>query len=669
MKIEFQRYWHEIFVFSVFVLILLTLVRLCNVLFFGDWHDTLQSIGFLNDLFFKGFRFDLKFISSVLLTLIWLPIILISWFIPEKLFSFYIRVIFRIVLLLSILLVFVDAGYIFYFQKPIDVLIFGFIEDDTHAIINMILDNFKILLFFGGFIIISFVVMFLYSKVLTKEKFNPLKVYSQKYQLSLWLISFLILALLSRGSFSSFPLQRKHASVSDNTFLNSMVMNSPFNMYYALRDRSENSQAIFKQDILKINKLDSLQQLIKKAGYSEKNPLLRKTPVNEKLAEIKPHVIFVFMESWSSHIFRFHSNDNNVLGEFAKHAREDYLFTQFLASTYATNPAIESILLNSPITPLSQSIAGKTHFKLSNILPFKKQGYQTLFLSGGNSSWRNHNNFWLLQGFDQYKGRSEIENYFKVDASDNPWGVYDKYVFDYLKKTLQEAEQQDKSVFSAVLTTNNHPPIRLPKSFKRPALKPSVFGFDDDDESKLALLSGFYYQTSQLGEFISWIKSSAFKDKVIVVATGDHPQRTFIDNSAISDKYFRYSVPAYIYVPESLDKLKHVSKDVPASHNDLFPTIFELSLSNASYYNFGQPLTEKKLNKAYGFTFSGNYIFQKGMLDSSNNKFYSWADEHKLVVNSDPQSVADEQMSVLNKEFYRKLLKEYLLVDDYKNRR
>ena len=667
MKIQFRNHWNEIFIFSILLLILLMLVRISNVLIFGDLQDIGQSLKFTDEFLFKGFRFDLKLISSILIALFWLPVILLSWLLPEKWFSNYLQLALKIILVLLVYVIFVDIGYIFYFQKPIDVLIFGLLEDDTDAIISTILANFKILLFFAAFILFTIGILRFYSSLVSRFKRPTEKLMSAKIQLFSWLISFLLLAMLARGSLDSFPLQRKHASVSDNTFLNSMVMNSVFNLYYSYRDKSVNNQAVFKQDILKLNQLGNVDQLLQKAGYDELHPLLRKTAKNTQLEKIKPHVIFVFMEGWSAQIARAHSVEkNNVLGEFAQHAAEDHFFTRFLASQYATNPAIEALLVNSPITPLSQSIANKTSFNLSNVLPFKKQNYRTLFLSGGYSSWRNHNNFWLLQGFDKYIGRSEIENSFQVDASDNPWGVYDQYVFDYLKKSLQQADQDGESLFSAVLTTNNHPPIRLPKSYVQPPLSPAAYGLKNDDQSKLSLLSGFHYQTDQLGQFISWIKNSEFRDKVIIAATGDHPQRTLLDNSSNAQKYIRYSVPTYFYVPESFDLIKEVPENVSGSHYDIFPTLIELSLSNAEYYNFGQPFMDKSVENSYGWATSGEFLFSEGIVDSRNNKLFRWLDDQQLLLNSTSELATEEQLSVINEERYRRILKKYLIVKDYK---
>ena len=92
------------------------------------------------------------------------------------------------------------------------------------------------------------------------------------------------------------------------------------------------------------------------------------------------------MESWSSHIALMDSPDNNVLGEFSKHVQDNCFFSYFYSNAYRTNPTIDSLLMNSPITPMSQSVAIGYSFSMSNVLPFKRQGYDTLYLSGYSST-------------------------------------------------------------------------------------------------------------------------------------------------------------------------------------------------------------------------------------------------------------------------------------------
>ncbi len=668
-EIKIRAYLREILVYSTLLLSFLMSARLIQVLAYGDWIELQNSSRYFAEFFIRAFRFDLKLVATTLILFVWLPLLLTT-FVPGKIFTFYLRLILKILLFSIIFLEFVDIGYLAYFQKPIDVLIFGLQDDDTWAVLGTMLNNSDLILLCVVFSLTSFIVIWLFSKLTHVRENIPDLFVRPKRQIAVWFVVLIVLVILARGSIDTFPLQRKHAAVSDSNFLNSMVMNSAFNLRYAFGDRKVANEEVFNRDIIQHHGLSSLEQLMQKAGYDDSYPLIRSTDRDLQLEKIKPHVVFVLMEGWSTHIGRKQSVENNVLGEFAKHAEQDHFYTQFFANHYATNPSIEALLLNTSITPLSQSVARKTHFKLSNVAPYKYSNYQTLFLSGGYSSWRNHNDFWLRQGFDQYIGRSKIEQNFQVRASDNPWGVYDEYVFKFLKQSLLEADLQGESLFSFVLTTNNHPPIRLPASYEFPPLDPGAYGEKGDDHDyQLSLLKGYHYQSEQLGRFISWIKDSPLKDKVIIVATGDHPQRTFIGNTANSDQYLRYSVPAYFYVPEALDKIKDSPNSLPGSHNDLFPTLFELSLSEISYYNFGQPIMEKSTDFAYGWASAGAYLFSNGVVDSRNEHLYNWADNSKFALNPEPGTPGSNQSRAIKREKYRDILKKHLLVHDYQKQK
>lgn len=649
--------------FSVMLLLLLMAQRVIALLQFGDWATLHNSAQYLPAFFLRALRFDLKYLSALLLVFVWLPALIFA-LLPERWFSRYLHTFFKILLVLTLFVAFIDMGYLYYYQKTIDVLIFGFINDDTSAILAVILDNPLLVLLFAGFLLTAFILLRIFSRY--SDRANQTHGHSQdRHALLAWLFSLLVLALLTRGSLDTFPLQRKHASVSDSRFINSLVMNSPFNLYYSWQDFRINNQQIFKQDLLKQNGLANSRQLMTLAGYDQTHPLLRHSAASEALTTRPPHVIFVQMEGWSAYIARKHSAKNNVLGAFAKHASADHFFTQFFSNKFATNPTIENLLLNSPITPLAQSIASQTRFTISNLQPFIDQGYKTLFLSGGYSSWRNHNRFWLKQGFDQYIGRSKIEKTFQVDASDNPWGVYEEYVFKYLEQALMKADQEGKSLFSFVLTTNNHPPVRLPENFVMPSLQPEAYGFDAGDEGIKDILSGYFYQTDQIGRFLDWVKQGPLKDRIIIVATGDHPLRKFTRNTALKDQYKRNAVANYFYVPESIDRLKGIPNDIAGSHNDLFPTLFELSLPNAAYYNFGEPIMEKQYQRSYGWSARGKFIFEKGVADVDTGHFYHWRDDEKIQLNEQAEPLLAWQLDDIKKEKYRNLLKRYLLVKDY----
>jgi phosphoglycerol transferase MdoB-like AlkP superfamily enzyme len=647
--------------FALLALLLLGLSRLAKLLLFADAGELQASLGFVDDLFLRGARFDLKLIASALL-LPWLMAPL-SLLLPGRFFRRLIVFLPGLALALLLWLELTDIGYLAYYGKPIDVLIFGLLQDDTGAILATMAAHRWIAGLLFLFLLLLILSLWLYRRLLRGLSHACRKWRGNSLW---WWLGLLLLAVLARGSLDGFPLQRKQASVSNSAFINSLVMNGSFNLYYAWRDHAVNNEAAFRRDTLSHYGLKSLDELLARAGYSDPYPLLRRSNASLPKGQRPPHVVFVQMEGWSAEIARRDAPDNPVLGRFRRHGDEDFFATRFFATTYGTNPTIESLLLNAPITPLSQSVARQTRFSMSNVLPFRRAGYDSLFLSGGYASWRNHNLFWPLQGFDRYLGRSEIEARFDVDASDNPWGVYDEYVFRYLEQELEQADRRGKPLFSFVLTTNNHPPVRLPPDYRRPAFKPSRWGFEDDDEEKLSLLSGYHYQSDQLGAFLDWLKASSLRDRVIVVATGDHPLRSFAERTAVSQRYLHYAVPAYLYVPPALDRLQGVDQDLPGSHNDLFPTLFELALPDAEYFSFGTPFMEKKPVTALGRGPQRQYLLAAGVADAVQQVLYPWEDDGFWLLSAQARPLDPLQRRLLEQARYRRILREYLLVRDYR---
>ncbi len=644
---------------------MLTAARIVNILVFGDWAEIQPDLAVVPALLLRGLRFDLKLVAVVLLMLVWIPSLAPSRLLAHSLSRPMVRCALLLCLLLIIFVVFTDAGFLAYYRVPTDALVFGLFEDDTDAILKTIASTPVLLAVFGSFLIGATAIGRLFV-VTTRALPPPRESPGIAVRLLTRLVVGVALVVLARGSLDTFPLQRKSASVGNNAFLNSMVMNGGFNLYYAWMDRQENTAGIFARDLLKQHGIDDYQDLLNRAGYSVAAPLIRE-PDEAGLADGDyPHVVFVLMEGWSSQIALRHSDDNPVLGALARHVRDDHFFTHVFTSTFATNSTIEALLLNSPVTPLSQSVAKNTSFDLSNLLPFKRNGYASAFISGGYVSWRNHQRFWPRQGFDRYIGRSEIENQYQVGETDHPWGVYDEYLFRKVREYLVDSEREKVPGFSFVLTTSNHSPMRMPPSYTPPALKPELYGLDPEMQSSHELITGFHYSSDQLGKFMDWLKNSELAHKVIVVATGDHPLRTLAKTNGISGLFLRYAVPAYVYLPPDFDRLSQVPGDITVSHNDLFPTLFELALPGTGYYRFGEALMDKKPSDSYGFTSRHQFLFRDGVVNSIGRRFYPWADNSRIGLSESASALTPRHAEIIERERYRKILKTHLLVEDYR---
>ena len=207
--------------------------------------------------------------------------------------------------------------------------------------------------------------------------------------------------------------------------------------------------------------------------------------------------------------------------------------------------------------------------------------------------------------------------------------------------------------------------MRLPPSYVRPTLQPKLYGLDPEQESSYELISGFHYASDQLGKFMDWLNHNELADKVLVVATGDHPLRTLAKTNDKAGQYLRYAVPVYIYSPVQADRLAEIPVDISASHSDLFPTIFELALPGTDYYRFGESLMDKKSANAYGWNNQKKYIFADGIVDAASQSFYSWENDHHIMLNKQASQVSPDYLDHIEQERFRKILKTYLLIQDY----
>jgi phosphoglycerol transferase MdoB-like AlkP superfamily enzyme len=626
--------------FIIVGLFVLTLTRVFIIYSFGSGFDTTELI----NAFWLGFRFDLKLLATIL-AIVYLINLLSLNKISYKVFNAILVLFLSIIIFLS----FVNFGYYKFFGNEFNSLFFGIKYDGTSEVIASIVSD-KLLIMLSVISVVT-VAIFVYIW----QKFQPKNL---KDNYATHIVILVIMVVLARGSLGTFPLNKKTINSVDNTFLSNVLLNPSWQLYYAYKDLKLNHLTSCKK-VLHKNRLKSYEELLAKAGFSKQNPLILTTPKNEFLEQNKPNVIFVLMESWSSYIALFDSKDNDVLGSFKKHSKEDYFFIKFLSNAYGTNPTIEELLLNSPIKDLSQSQAKDIPFSLFTLNPYIKNGYSSVFLSGGSSSWRNHNRFWKTQGFDSYIGRASIEKYYQTKC-DNTWGVYDGLLFKYLEDNVFKANK--KPFFAFVLTTNNHPPVELPKDFKMPQINLEYYGLSNKNQDKKTRLGAYKYQTNALGDFITWLKHSQYKDNTIVVATGDHIIKGFKDYKTPDELFYKYGVPLYLYVPDRYDKLKSIDKNIVGSHNDIFPTLYNLTLSDSKYYNFGTSLMDKK-EKSFGWNEQNKYIFDNGVSNKQN--LYDW--DNNLTVANKPTTLSEWQFEQISTQKYKNILIEYLLNKEFKN--
>lgn len=608
MRLSFRHYYFRwtknLLCLFVLFAILMTLARTAFALYFGDVETLTSDLGILGSAMLLGLRYDLMPLAYIVA----LPFLILNlaYIVPGKVTIKAAR--FLIISILSLGLValiwvyVLDYAFYSYFQDHINVLFFGLFEDDTVAVVISAWKNYNVPLWFAV-IFFTHYVLYRFIKFLFSPFEFDLKVRTRFWHMPLILILGLVaLAWCGRGNFGRLPLSIEDAHISSNDFVNKLPLNGAICLNRTIKIRkvfgkgNHNYLAQYKYNTWKDAFADvrgtnpSAETL--KASFKARvprNPVVEKNP---------PHVVMVVMESFGSYWNERDGKNFNLLGALKGHFAQGMLFKNFLPAENGTIGSIVSVTTAQPIRPgarfLSESEYMATPLSSAGHLPFKKKGYTTHFVYGGKLGWRALGKFLAVQGFDKLWGADEMKESMPelTQIPDhelgNEWGIFDEYLYAFIEDQLRTAVGPQ---FFLVLTTSNHPPFEYPTSYKPLPIELSQKTLEQltvREDLARRRFEALQYSNQKMGEFLTRVRTSTLKDEAVVALTGDHS--FWIKKGVGSDEEFRrYSVPFFISAPE---RLRPQNADLSrfGSHEDIFPTLYHLTLSDVDYVKLGENL-------------------------------------------------------------------------------
>lgn len=627
-------------------LIFLILMSALRFIFFKYYGKGINFDGFGLDIvraFFLGVRYDLAVLAylNMPVTLAFVTLLFSNKEGFYNKISRYVAFYYTIAVGSLFVLLGIDFCYYSYFQNHLNIMVFGLFEDDTSALISTLAENYNMFLVIGSFIL-SYILTFVVSKFILKFKYKNISENKKKVSVSKILIAILMITvnfIAARGSFGIFPLGMDDAQVSLNTFLNKVAINGVYTLQEAIEVKNKQkdfdyaAKTGYKGNIRRAF-ADYLNLDINQIPEQPEQSLINYTRRNEKIENIKPNVIFIMVESFGSGLIRYNSKIFNILGEMKKHLDEDIVFYNFLPAHVGTIGSLEGAMTNvarcSNSWYIAQSKYAYKKYNFAGPVPYKKNNYETTFIYGGNTGWRNIGNFMPSLEFDNVLGEASMSNSYPR----NQWGVYDEDLFGYLFEILSK---DNKRKFIYVMTTTNHPPYSLPDNYKVMPIKIPKELEQNIVNKSLAQkrLAVYQYSNEMLGRFITKIKNSKYASNTIIAVTGDH---NFMDclsypNERLLDAL---SVPFYLYIPKDIKPL-NIDVSVFGSHLDIMPTLYDISLSNSEYMAMGQSLISDKAKNNIISIDNGVIMSNKGVVE------YNFFSE-------------DFSCSVWNKNKYRELL-------------
>lgn len=555
--------------------------------------------------FFMGWRYD-TIVASYLLAPYALLSILVSLTRSRKVSRAFFKLSFVFYFLAIIAVLFFvgsDLGFYSYFQDHLNILFFGMIEDDVQALALTIWKNYPV-----GILGVCVLALFSFVFFCLKWIFSSLENARSLFQPGVFkhvFMSLLAIVLLfggARGGFGDFVLSPKYADFSKDIFVNQIALNGMITFEQAFKMRRSRSSASFSMEKAMGYKKGIHEAFSDFLGVDTSptdqkhlvNLLERRTPYSEELKEKRPHVVVFVMESFGGSWGKYNSESFNFLGPLKSHLAQDITFENFISSDNGTIGSLMAIASNIPARPgarfLSESRYMQTKLPSSALRPYETNGYETSFVYGGKLGWRGIGKYFQRQGYTHVEGENLIKEKLKLSGRvGTEWGLYDGYLFDHVMDKLKNAKRPQ---FILVLSTSNHPPFEVPNNFKAPGpleipaeLKNRI---TREEDLFLERFKAFQYSNTVLANFISEVKESELSQNTVVSFTGDHNFWGFMSYGN-EERYSKFKVPFYIYAPEDI-RPKSYNKAKFGSHEDIFPTLYHLTLSDTEFVAFGDNL-------------------------------------------------------------------------------
>ncbi|PIS02712.1 MAG: hypothetical protein COT85_01390 [Chlamydiae bacterium CG10_big_fil_rev_8_21_14_0_10_42_34] len=316
-------------------------------------------------------------------------------------------------------------------------------------------------------------------------------------------------------------------------------------------------------------------------GLSPIYPLLRKTTQYrgakqvEITAPTKPHVIFLFLESFRAKNVGCLGATTKASPSFDALAKEGALFTQFYANGLQTYRALISSLFGIP-----------AHLKTMSLHPFcsvpmiglpsilKEQGYNTALIQGGSAAFDWTYPFCSKHGFDTILGRENFPDHDKTS-----WGITDETLLNFSADWLLK---QSAPTFLSLFTISNHHPWESP-------IEMNIEG--ESDETTRRFLQTFAYSDYCLGKFIEKLKKTPLYENSVLFIMGDHGQ--MLGEKGSQRGFHNDLYEENIHIPLLILGAKQTRIDAPASQVDLLPTVLDLLNIQATHHSVGTSLLRK----------------------------------------------------------------------------
>lgn len=388
-------------------------------------------------------------------------------------------------------------------------------------------------------------------------------------------LTLVVLLFMIRSTLGHRPVNPSTAAFSTDSMVNTLPLNSPYTLLYAIYEQHRDSKHGFA-NYGKMADSEVLRIVVERAGISNKVDLHSDEPTMHlqtatRRLQSSLNLVIILQESLGAE-FVGSLGGKDLTPNLDALANEGIWFERLYATGTRSARGIEAIVAGLPPTSKRSVVklaeTQEDFFTFARLL--KNQGYQTSFIYGGESHFDNMRRFFLNNGIQTIID----ENDYKNPQFRGSWGVSDEDLF--LRAHQYFEERCSQPFFSLVFTSSNHQPFDIPSGKVRAESGP--------DGGRDAAVR---YADYALGKFINTARSSSYFENTVFLVVSDHNSRVYGDQLVPVE---RFHVPAVI-LGGSIE-----ARRIPgiSSHVDLFPTLLSLIGVDGRHPSIGYDLTAEQ---------------------------------------------------------------------------
>ena len=355
-----------------------------------------------------------------------------------------------------------------------------------------------------------------YSYRLLCRAFTQPQSLKKASNLPILMAALIICLFAARGTLNHRPLNPALVYFSQDSLVNSLVLNSTYSVAFALKNMGNEKSA---SNLYGTMPRQQIIDTVKKASYRKQfvtgniPTLAHNKPF---VSGVKKNLVIILEESLGAR-FVGELGGLDITPELDELYQQGWGFDNLYATGTRSVRGIEAITTGFTPSPsrsvVKLSKSQHNFFSLADVL--SQEGYKTQFIYGGESHFDNMKSFFLGNGFNDIVDINHIENPQFISS----WGVSDEDLFNQADKELTKLSNSTEPFFSLVFTSSNHDPFDIPQG------KVSLPKGHNPENYKRDL--AIKYADYALGKFINKAKTRSYWENTVFLVVADHDVRVF----------------------------------------------------------------------------------------------------------------------------------------------